>query len=132
MLTAVCPATGRAEGLISERLDTKVVQAFLDGLSATIPAGTHVLLIWDGAPYHTANALRAPANLTIRRQPPYSPELNPVENLWHHLRSHHWSNRTYADLDAVEDAAVTAWQKVCLDPATIRSVCGCPYITSSC
>ena len=24
--------------------------------------------------------------------PPYSPELNPVENLWHYLRSHYWAN----------------------------------------
>lgn len=131
MLAAVCPATGQAEGLISERLDTAVVQIFLDQLSTAIPAGTHVLLIWDGAPYHTAKALRIPANLTIRRQPAYSPELNPVENLWHHLRSHHWSNRVYADLDAVEAAAMTAWRRECLNPATIRSVCGCPYITGS-
>jgi transposase len=27
--------------------------------------------------------------------PPYSPELNPVENLWHYLRSHYLSNRKY-------------------------------------
>jgi hypothetical protein len=81
VLTAACPATGRAEGLVSERLNTAVVQTFLDGLSATLPAGTHVLLVWDGAGYHVAKRLRVPGNLSVLRLPPYSPELNPVERL---------------------------------------------------
>jgi transposase len=126
----VCPASGRAEGLISERLDAGVVQLFLDQLAAAIPAGTHVALVWDGAGYHTAGALRVPANLTVLPLPPYAPELNPVENLWHYLRGHHWSNRTYKDLAAVEDAADDGWRKVCLDERRIRSICACPYLTA--
>jgi len=31
--------------------------------------------------------------LSLIQLPPYSPELNPVENLWHYPRAHHWSNR---------------------------------------
>jgi transposase len=126
----VCPASGRAEGLISERLDAGVVQLFLDQLAAVVPAGTHVALVWDGAGYHTAGALRVPANLTVVPLPPYAPELNPVEGLWHYLRSHHWSNRTYKDLAAVEDAAADGWRKVCLDEEHIRSICACPYLTT--
>jgi transposase len=127
VLTAVCPATGRAEGLISERLDAALVQRFLDQLSATIPAGVHVALVWDGAGWHTAGALRAPANLTLLALPPYSPELNPVERLWRYLREHHWSNRVYRDLEALEDAAVAGWRAVCLGPETVKSVCRCEY-----
>jgi transposase len=40
--------------------------------------------------------------------PPYSPELNPIENLWHYLKSHFWSNRAYDDYDALEQSAVDA------------------------
>jgi hypothetical protein len=76
VLTAVCPATGRAEGLVAPRLNAAVVQTFLDGLSATVPAGAHVVLVWDGAGYHVAEALRVPVNLTVVGLPPYSPELN--------------------------------------------------------
>ena len=36
-----------------------------------------------------------PGNVSLIRLPPYSPELNPVENLWHYLRSHRWSSREY-------------------------------------
>ena len=55
------------------------------------------------------------------------PELNPVENLWHYLRSHYWSNRTYADYDALRLAAIDAWQKAAPDPTIIQSVCPAPY-----
>lgn len=129
VLTAVCPATGRAEGLVAPRLNTSVVQAFLDGLSATIPTGTHVLLVWDGAGYHVAKALRVPSNLSVVTLPPYSPELNPVERLWLYLRHHYWSNRVYEGIDALEAAAVSGWRAVCLAPDKVRTVCRCEYIT---
>ncbi len=50
-----------------------------------------------------------PANITPIQLPAYSPELNPIENLWHYLKSHHWSNRAYADQDELEDAVIQAW-----------------------
>lgn len=128
MLTAACPATGRAEGLVCERLNTPVVQTFLDQLAATVPTGTHVVLVWDGAGYHVAKALRVPANLTVVKLPSYSPELNPVERLWLYLRQHHWSNRVYPDLAAVEEAAVSGWRAACLHPDKIRSICRCEYL----
>jgi len=59
--------------------------------------------------------------------PPYSPELNPVENLWHYLRSHYRANRIYADYDALCSAAIDAWHKAALNPAIIQSVCCAPY-----
>ena len=131
VLTAVCPATGRGKGLISPHLNAVVVQLSLDGLSATIPMGTHVVLVWDGAGYHTAKGLRVPSDLTLAGLPPYSPELNPVERLWPYLRQHHWSNRVYEDVDAVEAAAISGWRTVCLDPANIRSICRCEYLNPS-
>jgi transposase len=59
--------------------------------------------------------------------PSYSPELNPVENLWHYLRSHHPSNRACDDYDHLVDASSEAWQK--LTPELIRTLCACPYLT---
>ena len=69
-----------------------------------------------------------PANVTLITLPPYSPELNPAENLWHYLRSHHWSNRAYADYDAIREAACDAWQITCLAPEIIKSVCAVSYL----
>ena len=53
------------------------------------PAGQyHAVLIWDGVGFHRAGDLQVPSNVTLISLPPYSPELNPLENLWRYLRSH--------------------------------------------
>ena len=68
---------------------------------------------------------------TLRSQkgslPPYSPELNPVENLWHYLRSHYWANKIYSDYDALRHAAIDAWHDAVLNPTIVQSVCRAPY-----
>ena len=60
--------------------------------------------------FHTSKNLRVPQNVTLLQLPSYSTELNPIENLWHYLKSHFWSNRAYADYDQLEDAAINAWR----------------------
>ena len=80
-------------------------------------------MIWDGAGFHRAKHLKVPANVTLVTLPPYSPELNPIENLWHFLKSHHWSNRVYEDFEQLIEAAELAWKKVCLDTETMKTVC---------
>ena len=72
-----------------------------------------------------------PANISLIQLPPYSPELNPVENLWHYLRSHHWSNRTYRDYDDLESEAARSLGVVCLDVERVKSICNAPYVRRS-
>ena len=128
VLAAVCAATGATSALIMPQLNAEVVNLFLEQFSRELPAGVHAVLIWDGAGYHTSGDLVVPSNVSLIQLPPYSPELNPVENLWHYLRAHHWSNRVYADYEALLEAATEAWRQVCLDPEKIRSICAAPYL----
>jgi hypothetical protein len=93
VLGAVCAETGHAEGLLSPRLNTRIVNLFLEQFSQTLGPDEHAAMIWDGAGFHLSGQLKVPANVTIIQLPPYSPELNPMENLWHYLKSHFWSNR---------------------------------------
>jgi transposase len=48
----------------------------------------------DKAGWHTADQLRVPENLSLVFLPPYSPELNPIERLWLHLRDNRLSTLT--------------------------------------
>jgi transposase len=128
VFTAVCPETGEAVGLVLPYADTEAARALLEELSRRLAPDVHAVLIWDGAGYHTSGALRVPANITLLPLPPYAPELNPVENLWHYLRSHHWANRVYRDYDALVWAAVDSWRAVCLRPELVRTVCAAPYL----
>jgi len=127
VIAAVCPRTGQSAGLLAPTINTEMVNAFFDQLMQEVDPDVHVVMVWDQAGFHRSRTLTLPPNVTVIPLPAYSPELNPVENLWHYFRSHYWSNRTYADYDALRVAAIDAWQKAALDPTTIQSVCRAPY-----
>jgi len=53
-------------------------------ISAAVSPGAHAVLVIDGAGWHqTGDKLHLPDNISLLHLPPYSPELNPVENVWH-------------------------------------------------
>ena len=131
VIGAVCPQTGHSAGLLSPMINTEMVNAFFEQFVAEVDRDVHVVMVWDQAGFHTAKNLKIPENVTIVPLPPYSPELNPVENLWHYLRSHYWSNRSYGDYDGLRLAAIDAWQKAALDLDIIQSVCRTPYAERS-
>ena len=108
-------------------LNAGVLNLFLDQLSRELPAGVHAVLIWDGAGYHTSGELVVPANVSLIQRPPYSPELNPVENLWHYLRAHHWSNQVFEGYQGLEREAIRSLCAVCEDAETLKSVCDADY-----
>lgn len=127
VIGAVCAETGQAEGLLSPRLNTDVINIFLHQFSQTLPEDEHAVMVWDGAGFHRAKHLQVPANVTLVELPPYSPELNPIENLWHYLKSHYWSNRAYDDFEHLIQAAEVTWKTACLDPQLMKTVCHAPY-----
>ena len=45
-----------------------------------------ILLVLDGAPNHRCGDLVVLASIMLPYLPPYSPELNPKENLWDEIR----------------------------------------------
>ena len=128
VLVAVCVSTGVASALIMPELNAGVLHVFLEQMSRELPAGVHAVLIWDGAGYHTSGDLAVPSNISLILLPPYSPELNPVENLWHYLRAHHWSNRPYQDYDELESEAAKSLCTVCLDRGKVESICNAEYV----
>jgi transposase len=127
VIGSVCPQTGQSIGLLSPYISTEIMNIYLQQFSLELAEGVHAVLVWDQAGFHTSRGLKVPENVTIIPLPVYSPELNPVENLWHYFRSHYWANRAYADYDDLRWAAIEAWQKAALDPETIKSVCRTPY-----
>jgi len=126
LYAAVEPASGESVALLAPNANTGTFNVFLRMLSKELKPKEHAVLILDGAGWHKSKKLAMPENITCLLLPPYSPELNPVENLWHYLRSHHLSNRAYSDYEALLDVGGDMWRK--LMPEIIKSVGGCPYI----
>ena len=83
---AVSPKDGTCVYLIMPRSDTECFQAFLNVLSRKF-ARQDILLVLDGAPNHRCSGLVLPGNISLLFLPPYSPELNPKENLWDEKKS---------------------------------------------
>ncbi len=126
LYAAVEPATGESAALVAPNVNTGTMNAFLKILDVERKPDEHFVLIMDQAGWHKSRDLKLPAGITTLLLPPYSPELNPVENLWHYLRSHYLSNRTYEDYDALMAAGTQAYRK--LTPKVVRTVCACSYI----
>lgn len=117
---------GDSFSMITPTVDTGLMQQFLDGLSSHLKSNEHGILLLDNAGWHHAKVLLWPANLTPMFLPPYSPELNPAENLWQWLRSHHLSNRVFADYTEIFTAANAALDE--LPAERIKTLTHCPWI----
>ena len=72
-----------------------------------------------------------PANVTLLALPPYSPELNPVDRIWHYLRSHWLANSVFQSLADIMDACEMAWNRFAADHASIRSLCAVAWAPAS-
>ncbi len=118
---AANPRTGESCALLLPWVNTEAMSRFLAELATQIPPGRHVVLVLDNAGWHCAKDLVVPPCLSLLFLPPYSPELNPIENLWAYLKAHFLSNRTFDDEAALLDAGTEAWNG--LTPETIQSVC---------
>jgi len=59
----------------------------LQEISTQVSRGAFAVLTLDGAGWHqVGDRLVVPDNIGLLHLPPYSPELNPVENVWEFLR----------------------------------------------
>ena len=104
------------------------MQHFLDHFSATLRDEEHVAMVLDQTGWHSSDALRIPKNITLVPLTPYSPELNPVERVWLHLKVRFHSHRLLADYDAIADAACSAWNRLRAKTGRIKSLCSYPWI----
>ena len=97
---AVEPVTGEHFFLVLPRCDTICMNVFLEELSKTY-SEDHILLVCDGAGWHRSKGLKVPRNITLLRIPPYTPEMNPIEQIWKQLRSMGFKNEVFKTLKAV-------------------------------
>ena len=119
---AICPAEGKAAGIVMPFCDTPAMQAHLAEISTMVAPGAHAVLMFDQAGWHLARALVVPKNITILPLPPRSPELNPVENIWQFMRDNWLSNRVFKSYDDIVAHCCAAWNDLVHQPWRIRSI----------
>jgi transposase len=94
-------------------------------------ARQHILLVVDGAPNHRCGDLNVPGNITLLYLPPYSPELNPTENLRDEIREKIFKNYALKSMDAVRAQLEHAIRYLDRNPKLVRSITSFPYIVNS-
>jgi transposase len=125
---AVCPARDHGAALVLPKADAEAMNLHLAEISRQVVPGAHAVLWADGAGWHRIGGkLKVPDNITLLKLPPYSPELNPVENVWQYLRANQLSNRVFATYDAIVEACCDAWQKLTAEAGRIQSIATRPW-----
>ena len=127
---AVCPADGRCAFLILPASDTECFQIFLNVLAKKF-SRSQILLVVDGAGNHGSNDLVVPANVILESLPPYSPELNPQENIWDEIREKIFKNYAAKSIDEVSSKLVDAALYIEGNPKMVKSMTGFPYILNA-
>lgn len=124
---AVEPQTGDSFFLVLPSANTICMNIFLSELSKKY-ADDYILLVADGASWHKSKALNIPENIKIIHIPPYTPEMNPIEQIWKEIRKIGFKNEIFATLEKVVDRLCETI--VSLSKNSIKSITGRDWILS--
>lgn len=120
---AVCPATGQTEAIIAPYLSKDIMKQHLQLISDATPCGRHAVVIVDRASWHMGNVGEGIKNVSVIPLPPYSPELNPVEQIWAWMRDRELSNRTFSDYDDIVEQVSRAWNVFRSNITNVKHMC---------
>ena len=124
---AVEPLTGESCFLILPYCNTECMNVFLKELSEQYSEDM-IMLCCDGAAWHKAGFLCIPENVELFFLPPYTPEMNPIEQIWKELRRMGFRNEVFATLDKVVDRLCDS---ICaLSSKVIHSITARSWISS--
>ncbi len=88
-----------------------------------------IILIQDGARYHTAAKTKAffaqhAPRLWVEPLPSYSPDYNPIEHLWRNIKRHNTHNRYFPEFSDLTTAVETALSHFQQHPQEVKQLMG--------
>lgn len=116
--------------LLLPEASTEAMSVYCLELSRTYP-DRKILMFMDRAGWHISKKLKLPDNLTIDFLPPYSPELNPQENIWKYLRTNFFANIYFDSLEKAEKILMEEIPILSNDKNKIKSIAGYDWIINS-
>jgi hypothetical protein len=102
---AICPARAVGAAVLMPAANAEAMNEHLKEISTQISAGAHAVLVCGGAGWHQrGKQLVVPDNISLLSLPPYSPELNPMENVWDYLRQNKLCAQVWDTYDDILEA----------------------------
>jgi transposase len=87
-------------------------------------------MIVDGASSHRSKDLNIPKNIHFIQLPPYSPELNPTEQIWRMLRGDYFGNREFKSLEEAIFQAKLGLKVLFSNKSSIIQLTNWPWISA--
>jgi transposase len=126
---AVSPWDGCLDFMATEKMNTESMSRFLLHVSKE-HKDEFVVRVLDGASSHRSKELKIPENVSLIRLPPYSPELNPAEQIWNVLRRNFFANRVFDSLNAATEQAGLGLAEMAANKSAIRQLTNWPWISA--
>ena len=126
VIGSVNPATGELLALVVPHTDTPVFQIFVDHFAKiTKRRKKKIILVLDNATWHHSPAVNW-HHIVPLFLPPYSPDLNPIEQVWNHLKAHYLANQTFKTFDALDAQLASVLNDLMRNRVEIQSLCSVP------
>jgi transposase len=120
---AICPERGVGAAIIMPAVNFEAMNEHLAEIGTQVTPGAQAVLLCDQAGWHqTGGKLVVPDNIMLLPLPSYSPELNPMENVWDYLRQNKLCATVWHSYEAIVEACKRAWNFLINDPDRIRSI----------
>ncbi len=103
--------------------NSEAMQLHLDAISKVVTKGYHAVIVMDKAGWHLSKSLNIPSNISLMSLPPYSPELNPMEQVFQQLRKLKLSNACYGIYNEINQACCDAWNSFIGIKGNIKNLC---------
>lgn len=87
--------------------------------------GKEVWLVLDNASWHKSKALNW-YHIKVKFLPPYSPDFNPIERLWKHLKRDYLAGFVTHYGEELNEKVFLSIRELLKQPNTIKSACS-PY-----
>ncbi|EOU2464704.1 IS630 family transposase [Vibrio navarrensis] len=123
LFDSVCPARGIGEAMVVPWVNKEIMIEHLKQISANTEKGRHAVIIMDGASWHTDDIAEPFSNVSIIKLPPYSPELNPIEQVWSWLRQHYLANQSFTDYEDIVEKVCKAWNRFLDSTDRVSKMC---------
>lgn len=127
------PKSGNSFFWEFSHLDTMCFQEYLKIFSQRFPEDLHIIQL-DNGRFHHSKDLEIPPNVILLFQPPYCPQVNPIERFWQHLKKElKWNNfddlaqlrqkvtKIISSLTSETVASITGW-KFILDALSVANI----------
>lgn len=95
------PITGDQFVWEIEGVDKSIFEKYLEEFSKFNPSEFKIMII-DNAKFHSTKNIVIPDNIALINIPPYTPELNPCEQVWQYIKKR-YKNKTFETMEDLKN-----------------------------